>query len=673
MPEKRFIYRFKGNASNFLRTGQVAICISGNLSDALLQNFSLLERAKEHMSDDLAPRINSHVSRLNRFLPFSVAHEQIFEEYQTGEDGLDLSTVALVYAVRALRAKAKCIVLTGDAGHGKTHMCRRLLEELLGYPAEDARRLLVTECDGNTAIAAFDGRTEIKLRIHKDFSELDPSRAATLLESIPMRSDEALVVCANEGRLRAVLNSEDADVVCSDIATLFTQSFVTGASSTDGSIHIINLNYQSVAAKSEQTRDSLIRRTLRSWVGDGRRWGGRGCGVCSLSARCPIRRNRTLLAEDGETTERRLARLEDICEAVERLGHVITIREMLMLVAYAITGGMSCADVARRDAQAVNPIGWQYAWSFYSLLFQTPADVSEDRVYKGIPLLSVLRRLDPGAIASRFVDEKILNVGGVFPSGDLDLQFVIGRTGQQKCVDAALGIDDFIGNPQNKAELAKEGELATKAVRALRRRAFFDDEESNGTLMSRLGFHHGDAFLGMLEERLSPPEQLKAKNLIVTGLHAIQGLRMFGPATTLHLVDPAFGRANVDAAIIARRIPTSQIQVLPAKKAWADYAGVWKVCESVDWIDRTVVIRVVESNHSHTDIALDLLAFECVTRASAGYVPEEFYAREIRRIRSFLGRLAMHGRNDGGEIVLFMKGHMHNVSIDMNVIQVGGA
>jgi hypothetical protein len=33
----------------------------------------------------------------------------------------------------------------------------------------------------------------------------------------------------------------------------------------------------------------------------------------------------------------------------------------------------------------------------------------------------------------------------------------------------------------------------------------------------------------------------------------------------------------------------------------------------------------------------------------------------------------MRGRNDGGEIVLFMKGRMHNVSIDMNVIQVGGA
>lgn len=625
------------------------------------------------MPDERAPRINSHVSRLNRFLPFSAAHEQIFEEYQTGEDGLDLTTVALDYAVRALRANAKCIVLTGDAGHGKTHMCRRLLEEVLGYPADQARRLLITECDGNTVIPAFNAINSIRLRIHKDFSEPSPASAAALLEGSALRSDETLVVCANEGRLRAILNCASAAAVCAQIRSLFQQSFITGASSVGTGVHIINLNYQSVAAKTGAAHTSLIRRTLHSWAGDGRRWADRGCGACSLSTKCPIRRNRTLLGDDGAATERRLVRLESLCEAVERLGQVITIREMLMLVAYAITGGMSCADVARRDALAGNVIGWQNAWAFYNLLFQAPDGISEDRVYKGIPVLTILRRLDPGAIASRFVDEKILNVGDVFAAGELDLQFVIGRGGGQKCVDAAQGIDDFMGNPQNKSELARENELASKAVRALRRRAFFDDGESNGTLMSRLGFHHGDAFLGMLEERLPPPEQLKAKNLIVAGLHAIQGLRMSGASTTLHLVDPAFGRANVDAAIIARRIPTSQIQVLAAKKAWTDTAMIWRVCESVDWIDRTVVIRVAEADRSHTDIALDLLAYECVSRAAAGYVPEEFYAREIRRIRAFLGRLAMRGRSEEGEIVLFMKGHMHNVSIDMQVIQVGGA
>ena len=73
------------------------------------------------MPDDRISRVNNHVSRLNRYLPFSAAHEQIYEEYQTGDDGLDLLTVALDYSRRAVASGARCIVLTGDAGHGKTH------------------------------------------------------------------------------------------------------------------------------------------------------------------------------------------------------------------------------------------------------------------------------------------------------------------------------------------------------------------------------------------------------------------------------------------------------------------------------------------------------------------------------------------------------------------------
>lgn len=624
------------------------------------------------MSDERSPRINSHVGRLNRFLPFSAAHDQIYEEYQTGEDGLDLETVALVYAEKALRSGAKCIVLTGDAGHGKTHMCRRLIEKVLGYQGDEARKLLITKCDGKSTIDAISGGEKLKLRIHKDFSELEPQSAAALLEGVLIRPDEALIVCANEGRLRAVVSSPGAKSVCQDIVEIFRQSFVTGRSSVDGRIHIINLNYQSIAAKTDRTSGSLVRRTLRSWAADGRRWGDRGCGSCSLSETCPIRRNRTLLVENGPVSGRRIDRLEELCEVVERLGHVITIREMLMLVSYLITGGLACEDVHKQSAKAHHETGWQHEWVFYSLLFQPPTGLSEDRIYKGIPVLSVIRRLDPGAIASRSVDEKILNLGDVFPKGELDLQFLIGASGRTKRVDAGLGIDDFMGNPQTKAELARESEVSAKAVRALRRRAFFDDEESRGTLMSRLGFRHGDSFLGMLEERLTAPELVKLKNTIITGLHVIQGLRMSRTETTLHLVDPAFGRASADAAIIARRVPTNCLLLLPARKAWQSSKGDWNLYDSVDWIDRTVVIRVQEQKGPHTDMALDLLSFEFVTRSAAGYVSEEFYSHEIRRVRAFLGRLAALGRGEGGEIALFMNGRVQNVSIDMNVIQVGG-
>lgn len=617
------------------------------------------------------PRQNSHVARLNRYLPFSAAHEQIYEEYQTGEDSLDIPTVALEYAKKAIAEGASCIVLTGDAGHGKTHLCRRLIELVLGYDANKSRELLKSVCDASEAIKNTDSEEQPRLRIHKDFSELDPLRAAELLEESAARENETLVVCANEGRLRVIVQSVKASQVCRQIVSLFEESFSNGVSSKDGSVHIVNLNYQSVSAKHGGEKSGLLRRTLQSWVDDGRRW--QVCNTCALVDICPIRRNRELLAEEGALAEQRVSRLEEMFEVVERLGRVITIREMLMLVSYLLTGGMSCEDVMKKTSANKHEMGWQHDWAFYNLLFAPPPALSEDRLYKGIPILTTFMLLDPGAIASREVDDRVLNVGDVFPEGQLDLQFRLENGGRTKIVDAAQGIDDFIGNPQSKAELARETEFSARAVRALRRRSVFDDPDAEKSLMRRLGFRHGDEFLSVINERLSSPEQVRLKNLVIAGFHSIQGLRMPRSEANLHLVDPAFGRASDDAAIISRRISAGHLHLLPARNAWSSKDSTWSICESVDWIDRTVVIRVQERDGSTTDIGLDLLSFECITRSASGYVSEDFYAHEIRRIRTFLARLAAKGTVEGSEITLFMEGKVQSVSIDMGVIQVGGS
>jgi hypothetical protein len=93
---------------------------------------------------------------------------------------------------------------------------------------------------------------------------------------------------------------------------------------------------------------------------------------------------------------------------------------------------------------------------------------------------------------------------------------------------------------------------------------------------------------------------------------------------------------------------------------------------SVDWIDRSVILRVDERLGVLKDLPLDLLSFECVARAASGYVSEEFYANEIRRVRTFLGQLAEGATEDSAQITVFMRGQLQNVSLDQGVIQVGG-
>lgn len=620
--------------------------------------------------------INSHVARLHRFLPFSSAHDQIYEEYQTGEDNLDLATVAIDYAIDAIRNGAKCVILTGDAGHGKTHMCRRLLEKgLLGYEPDQARKILQESCDAKSVIQPAEGYQEPALRIHKDLSEVQPpSQAAILFENTLDKEDECLIVCANEGRLRAIINSGGASTACQAVNTLLQESFQHGITADDkGRIHIVNLNYQSVAAKGNNKNASLLRRVLSSWVGDGRRWGDRSCKSCSHQEICPIKRNRELLAEQGPATETRLTRLEELFEVLERLGVVVTIREMLMLASYLITGGLDCTDVDKKVTSSSNKIGWQHHWAFYNLLFSPPPNLPLERATKGIPLLTSLMKLDPGGIAVRKVDEEILNWGNQFSPNQLDLQFLIGRGGRQTVVDAALGIDDFIGNPQNRLEMMHEANVVNSAVSSLRRRSFFDNTSTAGSVMVSLGFKFGDLFVRLLQGDLQPHESVSIKNKIIAGLDSIQGLRVGKTETMLYLVDPAFGKASSDAAIISRQIPSSLVQLIPATEAWsAGSSKKWFLPNSVDWIDRSVVLRIIERNKTPKDLQLDLLSFECIARAASGYVSEDFYANEIRRVRTFLGQIAEEGSEDIAQITVFMRGQLQNVSLDQGVIQVGG-
>jgi len=620
--------------------------------------------------------INSHVARLHRFLPFSAAHDQIYEEYQTGEDNLDLATVAIDYAIEAIRNGAKCLILTGDAGHGKTHMCRRLLEKgLLGYEPDLARKILQNKCDAKSVIKPAEGFRAPALRIHKDLSEVHPpSQAAKLFEQSLYNEGECLIVCANEGRLRAIINSEAASTACHAVNALLQESFQRGITADDrDGIHIINLNYQSVAAKLVSKNESLLRRVLSSWVGDGRRWGDRSCRSCSHQEVCPIKRNRELIAEQGPDTETRLTRLEELFEVLERLGVVVTIREMLMLVAYLITGGLDCNAVDQKVTSSVNKIGWQHNWAFYNLLFSPPPNLPLERATKGIPLLTSLMKLDPGGVAVRKVDEKILNWGNLFSPNQLDLQFLIGHGEHQTVVDAAFGIDDFVGNPQNRLEMMQEANVINRAVSSLRRRSFFDNKGTTGSVMLNLGFKFGDLFVRLLQGDLQPHESVSIKNRIIAGLDSIQGLRVGKSETVLYLVDPAFGKASADAAIIARQIPSSLVQLIPAAEAWREGSNTkWFLPNSVDWIDRSVVLRIVERKKATKDLQLDLLSFECIARAASGYVNEDFYSNEIRRVRTFLGQIAEEASEDIAQITVFMRGQLQNVSIDQGVIQVGG-
>lgn len=615
--------------------------------------------------------VNPVVGRLKRYLPFDPGHDQIYEEHASSEDSIEFETTAYNYVLSACNKSVNAIVLTGDAGHGKTHICRRLIEALCDHPegvsSEDhARSLINNQCDGIAKIPLAKKSNREFLRIFKDFSELSIDVAANRLEDALQDGTSITIVCANEGQLRAALTSEASGQLSQGIKERFEASFDDGLCSKDNDIHVVNLNYQSVA--SEDSQDSLFKFALKDWL-DGRRW--KVCESCESRDRCPMFFNHSMLHEKTPLSSTRVSNLNLLLKTLERADMVITIREMLMITAYLLTGGLSCKDVHKHK----NKAGWARQFIFYNLLFEKPENLSDEQL-SSIKTLMGLKRIDPGQFALRSLDEKLLNEADVFPSHELDLEFYIkfGRDRDYVILDAAQGVDDLLISAASKKERAQESELTSKIVRVLRRRAFFDGIGDLETSMLRLGFRYGQVFTSAILG-LEKEEESKLKNKIVAGLRHIQGIRIPGrTSASLELLDPAFGRSMSNGGILAGTIKPQDISIGSLEQKWELSESDDLLSHSVNWLQRAVVLTVKTSDGKKSHITLDLSMFECLMRASEGHLQSNFYENDIQRFRNFLNELAERQSRNTDSITVLSKHGQFSIDIDEEnkIVYVGG-
>ena len=615
-------------------------------------------------------QVNKHVERLHRYLPFDVSFDQIYEENRQPDDSLELDTAALRYLKKVLIDNPRLILLTGDAGHGKTHLCSRLVSEYLGYSPQDTRKAIRDHGEGSVLRPHESRPNSRNLRVYKDFSEFNLDTARALLSAtIADEEDSTSIVCVNEGRLRSILSVDDNPAL-KEIRNAFSQSFESGLASHDRELHVINLNFQSVAA----VPDSLIERVLTGerqrlgWLAN-RRWNA--CNDCAAAEGCPIRRNATLLR--GDDGKLRRERLREVMAVTERLGTVITIREILMTVAYLITGGLRCGQVHVRHQTEAD--GWQHEFAFYSLLFSAPAQIGQDKIAR-IPVLSALRKLDPGLVSDRTVDERLINEPDAFSDAEFELVFTGGPANRPLTIDARNGIEEILTDARNRAEREDEASFTREVMRNLRRRDFFDHGGSE-LQAHRLGLRFYDDFLWLVSDHADGPRRIKIKNKLIAGLHTIQGLRLPRGESNLHLVDPAFGRTTNHAAIVAKKIPSSLLSLPAQSEAWevSDAMRPYALFQAVDWIDRVVILSVRTKGVGVDNYPLDLLTFDCIMRAASGYLPDGFYGHDVRRTMNFLALLAERGGVGHEDTVdVIVRGRMHTVTLEEgDVIVVSGS
>ena len=578
------------------------------------------------------PRKNRTVERLVGHIPFNPNHSEIYEEYQQ-ETFLHVETKAMTFLTERLLnpdhgQRPRLVLLTGDAGHGKTHLVRHLLEKL-EIPRSDLLDTLQNRCKGEP-IELETGR----IAIHKDLSEMNSNRAAALLDEGLEREDCPLIVCVNEGRLRAMLSSEVLGG--RDITRKILRSLAEHTVEPDPGVFVINLNWQMVSLPQGILHD-LLRELL-----NGTRW--RTCKDCSSQSYCPILANRNVLSEN----DRRVEQIRRLYELVERLGEVVTIRQVLIHMAYLITGNLTC-----RDVHKLSPRKDLSRYAFTSTLFVNDAPES---FINSHGLFSTLRKLDPAYNASRTVDEQLMSAAyreQIVPENSPDRRLRVGRHEvdlRHELAPAELDLDI-------KHHLDDEEQILVRVFRTLRRHhALMYDTTTLG------GFEYARAFEDLLEGDLEFSRRQNLKKMVARGLNRIQSLVTERHAVQLLIVDRVSLRAAARTAVIAATYTLDAIELGPEQ-----------VPRTVDGSDITDArarrLMLVIDGQS---LDLDLLSFEFICRCASGLASREFFRNEVRRITNFLLRVVERRESKDTRVAqVFHKGQLHSIRVNNDERYIG--
>ena len=578
--------------------------------------------------------INSHVSRLGSYLTFEPNHDQIYEERSDPEQLRTIETRALYRLLELVDdGSVHMVVLTGDAGHGKTHLCRVVVEKKLKVNAPQALELLMESGGGDRPLGEFGGRP---LHVVRDLSELRHEAIDRLRDAVSQH-DQITIVCANEGKLREVVASAEGDL---DVLRETLEGSVrTGCSWVRPGIVVLDLNHQSVTKGGE---DSFLGGLLGQWVMDGRRWNV--CLKWPVSESCPILRNRNQLAgsDNKDKGGRRREGLHLLLRVTEQTGHAITIRETLILTAFLITGGLNCRKVqesVRRDPDD----SWQHERLFFQVLFDPPLTYDQ---LATLPLLKVLSRFDPGRNSIRSIDESLV-VGTIEEEGSF--------LPPHSSVHAT---------PRSRKQARTEASRHQERTAYLRRRDFFDLDTNDfwrrirgedARIVSRaerLGFRFHELFEDVVARESDGTSMSSIRDRIIRGLEAVQDVRRGSKQTTsFAVIDPAYGSVSGSASILSAMISIKRIEIMTLARYWDDITdGRADLPALVDWIDRKVVITFRSKHRESVSVELSLLQFEFVVRSAEGLACRGFFQGEIRRILARLTELAERADRDEEEI-----------------------
>lgn len=287
-----------------------------------------------------------------------------------------------------LDGKYKLLIITGNAGDGKTAFIKRIehddsVKDLNTHEHKNGARFKI---NGVQFESNYDGSQDEDQRANNEVLEsfFEPFSGLSNYNE----SKEGRIIAINEGRLVEFLKTTSKHKTLHD--TIENYFYNEGHHELPSGLMIINLNLRSVAAQ-DNYEPSLFRSQVKALTQKDL-WAK--CETCPLANKCFIKYNVDSF-NDSASGEEVITRMEWLLRtaSLKRELH-ITMRDLRSFIAFTLTRDHECADIEQLVATSENQP--ESYWQYYYFNITNPSvddSGNQDR------LIKLLRETDIGEVA----------------------------------------------------------------------------------------------------------------------------------------------------------------------------------------------------------------------------------------------------------------------------------
>lgn len=414
--------------------------------------------------------MNSFVQYLDQFNVLSPNHAKIYDEYTQSTDQyrFAIDTNIERFLLTLFNEDPRSVIMTGNAGDGKTRLCRTIYERITGQQ-------LLQWPDSGILEASFSKGT---LRIVKDLSELTDAvifkELGCLQDMIKNGHESRLyyLIAANEGKLTKFL-SQHSELF--ELSQMVNKRFLDHKSN-DEQLHLVNLQ--------DVTSSIYAARIIEEWNRE-ENWGA--CETCSRKKNCVIQLNHRRMSKPLIRN-----RLVEQYRLLDCLGIHVTMREILIHMSYVFTGGLTCEQVMSagyKDIEEHSKLA--YYDNFYGVNMKESGAGEQGAI-------RYFKHLDPGKLSISSIDDYLLN-------GDISGDDQIVQKHQMLFddeIDLLFGYYRKLIERYRIQDPDKQSNTIFDQMSKFRRKYFFEtDERDESTRKLLMPYLHFYRFLDSLKDK----------------------------------------------------------------------------------------------------------------------------------------------------------------------------